>query len=247
MDVFFSLSRQESRSVSTLLDLFPRSTIVLSEPAPYLNVCGRQESSQEESFHVQWSRVRTCFGAIATYELNNDLRYDYFVRIRPDMYFFYPVSTWLQPGQDAIVVGETLWQQIGACTAVAPANDHFAVIPRLHAEMFAGAADILSRCEVSHEAIVGTSCHRCDVAYPECFLSTYLLLHNLSYVGCAPQYVPHEGMPISLWTIARDGGTSGLMDAHRHTPLEKLALLVPAVPPESVCKHPHVEYIFKGV
>jgi hypothetical protein len=184
----------------------------------YDDKCARAQLSAPSSaanFFSQWSKVQVCYEAMRTHELVTGVRYDFFVRVRPDLFFFANVSTWLQLSDTVIQAGEMLWLG-GSCSTGVPINDHFAVVPRSLAHAYASAASVLVDCTVTNAQMLET-CHDCGVLHQECFLSYHLRRLNVSYNAChqtyggSTGYLPALTSPESLWTVTRQGANAELI------------------------------------
>jgi hypothetical protein len=235
VELFFVFPRVPlSNATESFFQRFPSSTIIYHDDIPYIDTCNRTLAAHAENFQQQWLKVRACFHAILARE-ESTTPYDFIIRVRGDLFFFSPAFNWLTPRSDVIQVGEILWS---SCSQQAPANDHFAYIPRKFASIYSSAASILKNCSVSTDLILQTSCHYCDNVFQECYLSTHLALNGVPYTGCyrtydsfAAGFYAKQGDQTrnqSIWTVTRDGGNGEIMDKQKIKRLENLR--IPAAP-----------------
>jgi hypothetical protein len=208
-DVFVVLPLEELANVTEVqasLRVLAPITVMFYSDVGYDDKCARSQF-WAPIFYSQWMKVRLCFEAVQMHEAVVGRRYDYFVRARPDVFYLVNVRTWLRPSAETVQVGELLWKgccgkKIG-CASTTPTNDHFAVVPRSFAKVYAYAAEVLDDCTATH-ADVRRVCHECNRLAPECFLSYHLLRNNITYHGCFETYSPPSigSSPPSVWTVS---------------------------------------------
>jgi hypothetical protein len=209
---------------------------------PHYSGACNNVSKFASSFVSQWTKIQSCYNSIASYENVHDISFDYIVRIRPDLFFFQPVSNWLIIPSEHVQVGECLYFPSKlSCTHYLAANDHFAVIPRKFGDVYSSIADFfLADCRDTDPVqlmseIRQTACHSCvdtrniHVA-PECILSYYLLKKDALYYGLRstfglPERINSATLLTHLWTVTRIDSNGSLCDRFCSHSINALKLL----------------------
>jgi hypothetical protein len=156
-----------------------------------------------QRFYEQWSKVEACLGLVLVQERLVGQRYDFFLRARSDLYYFHPAKAWLNLDDRA---SHSVQAVMGNdCTP----SDHFGAMPRYLASAYASAGEIVyDSSQAAQNIPKGTLCHcpnGLDAgAWPECLISAWLIMRNVSAYILCPFAVP--------WTHTRVTNDNVLTD-----------------------------------
>lgn len=208
VDVFGAFDAEAASRSAELYRHWPEltnSTVFLSTPA----FTGNSRLRNGERFYQQWAKVDACFQLVQAAEVRRGERYDFFLRARSDLYFYYPVSNWLTANRSVVQTGAGL-----GCTP----TDHFGSMPRHYAPMYAAAGEVTFDPEATPQnmGIAGAKvmCH-CganpdDGMHPECLIAGWLALRGVPVSNvCDHEY--------ELWRHTHEN--DGLLTDFWNTPL----------------------------
>lgn len=145
------------------------------------------------------------------------MRYDFFIRARSDLYYFFPVNSWLTADTTAVQTGAGL-----GCTP----TDHWASMPRHLAPLYASAGQVTYDISMTPALFVSLA-HMCHCPspgsiWPECFISGWLVLRGVAI----KQVCDHE---YELWRHTHQYPNGTLSDFWGNVLLRPL--VVPGVKP----------------
>jgi hypothetical protein len=131
-------------------------------------------------FYYQFFKVQECYKIIVRQENLQGWKYQYLVRIRPDLSFKEPIPFSLSDVSEDHVTTKDYhpWSSV---------SDHFAIVPRHFGDSYFGAVHLANQCY--NETILEENCHNHpfsirDTDYPpECYLATWLKTNAVPWRG----------------------------------------------------------------
>jgi hypothetical protein len=191
------------------------------EPPEYVEACGRTDVGLKyaSSFAQQWGRLEECYSRVKAAEAVDGQPFDYFVRARPDLFYFEPQGE--LPPPDAVLALERVYTPCFARVEQQhPINDHYALMPRALADAYVGAAEVLSDCGWAEELAARPDCdcvcNNCVTPSPECYLTGALLRAGVATRACLPTYETEAAgrSPRSAFALIRAADDGRLMDRY---------------------------------
>ena len=240
VDLYFVVqSALDNATVEAMHELGAKQ-ITLFDVPEYKPACSDPlfHTHHAKTFYGISVRLSSCVASVESREKTLNIRYDYFVRVRPDMLFYPDASSWLHTNEQAIFVGYYL--PVSECSKYYVSNDFFAIVPRVFLHRYNKLSNVLSSCNLSATDFFNAACHICAEVAPECFLSLFLLTEELPYFGCFPQFQVGKKKYSGLWTLTSEilvDDKQELWDRH-HSKLAKSVLdgSIDLRPPAPVCK-----------
>jgi hypothetical protein len=174
VDVFAAFQKSDVYMSSKVYQVWPElENHTVFVPDSFENVTGTFLFA--EQFYKQWSKIEACLHLVELAEANFGFQYDFFARIRSDMYFRLPVNRWLTTNPTLVQTGAGL-----GCTP----TDHFGVMPRHLAPIYASAHNVLKETpEFLYHSASKVMCHCPDMErrmWPECLIAGWLEINGVN-------------------------------------------------------------------